>query len=253
MELKEMCRERGLRVSGTKQQMAERLASTDPAGVALGYSGELLKCSREAEEIANAKREGWRRSRLDDPDVEHIFDSEEFETEKEGLRQRFLGKECSEPSDDDVKWGMMNQRALQHTAEGNLGLCRNMYLTMADFLWRREKLKDALRLYLIVCAYDLNGAQNRGGTTAEMLQRFPVFDSTMATLAPVVVEDVRDLAKGLKYSSEDVRGAYLAATSPTSFPLAAGKTWPVLSLAIEGEIDLDDQPECFKRIRVLLA
>jgi hypothetical protein len=190
---------------------------------------------------------------MDDPDLKHIFDRQEFEAEKERLKQGFLSKAYPEPSDDDVKWGMLNRRALQHAAEGNLGLCRNMYLVMADFLSRREKLKEALRLHLVVCAYDLNGAQNRGGTPSEMLRQFPLFDPTMATLAPAVVENVQDQAEELKLSADDVRKVYLQSTSPMDFPLSPGKTWPVLSLAIEGKIDLEDQPQCFKRIRALLA
>jgi hypothetical protein len=63
-ELKKMCRERGLKVSGTKEQMAERLASVDPSGLVLGYPGELLRCSHEAEQIANARREAWKQSQL---------------------------------------------------------------------------------------------------------------------------------------------------------------------------------------------
>lgn len=114
-ELKKMCREHGLKVSGTKEQMAERLASIDPSGLPLGYPGELLKCSDEAEEIAKSRREAWEQSQLDDPDLKHIFDRHEFKTEKERLRQEFLSKGYREPSDDDVKWRMLNRRALQHT------------------------------------------------------------------------------------------------------------------------------------------
>jgi len=157
-----------------------------------------------------------------------------------------------EPSGDDIKWEMLNRQARQYSTEGNLGLCRNTYLLMADFLSRPEKLKEALRLYLIVCAYDLNGAQNRGGLPPDMLRQFPLFDFAMATLAPVVVDNVQDLAEELKFSPEDVRELYLKSTSPMNFPLPPTKTWSVLSLAIEGKIDLDDQPACFRRIRSLL-
>jgi hypothetical protein len=157
-----------------------------------------------------------------------------------------------EPTDDEVKWEMLNRQALQHSTEGNLGLCRNTYLLMADVLSRPERLKEALRLYLIVCAYDLNGAQNRGGLSAEMLRQFPIFDFTMATLAPVVVDKVRDLAEELKFSLGDVRELYLKFTLPTNSPLPPAKTWSALSLAIERKINLDDQPGCFRRIRSLL-
>jgi hypothetical protein len=252
-ELKKTCREKDLKATGTKEQMAKRLAGIDPSGLVLGYPGELLKCSHEAAQIANARREAWKQSQLDDPDLKHIFDRQEFEAEKERLKQKFLSKGHSEPSGDDVKWGMLNRGALQHAAEGNLGLCRNMYLVMAKFLSRREKLKAALRLYLIVCAYDLNGAQNRGGVPSDMLREFPLFDSTMAMLAPVVVKNVQDLAEKLEFSVEDVRELYLKSTSPTNFPLPPEKTWSVLSLAIAREIDLNDQPGFFKRIRSLLV
>ena len=251
-ELKRMCREHGLKVSGTKEQMAERLVTIDPSGLVLGYSGEMLKCSPEAEQIANARRGAWQQSQLDDPDLKHLFDRQEFESEKERLTQQFLGKGYPEPSDDDVKWGMLNRRALQHATEGNLGLCRNVYLVMGSFVSRREKPKEALRLYLIVCAYDLNGAQNRGGASAATLRQFPLFDLATATLAPVVVRNVKRLAEALGLSAENLRELYLKSTSPMNFPVAPEKTWSALSPAIQGSIDLNDQPQCFERIRSLL-
>jgi hypothetical protein len=252
-ELKRMCRERGLKVSGTKEQMAERLASLDPSGLVLGYPGELLMCSGEAEQIAKARREAWEQSQLDDPDLRNVFGRQEFEAEKERLRQRFLGKGYPEPSDDDVKWGMLNRRALKHAAESNLGLCRNTYLMMADFRSRRGKLRNALRFYLIVCAFDLNGAQNGGGASSETLRKFPLFDPKTAILAPAVVAKVVDLAERLAFSPEDLWRAFLESASLMSFPLAPEKAWSALSLAIEGKIDLDDQPRCFELIRSSLA
>ncbi len=251
-ELKKICREHGLKVSGTKLQMAERLASVDPSGLKLGYSGELLKCSDEAEQIARTRREAWEKTQLDDQDLKHSFDQQDFEEEKGRLKKQFIGKGFPEPSDDDVKWGMMNRRALQHAKNSDLGLCRNTYMMMADYLGRRGKLKDALKLYLIVCAYDLNGAANRGGASAELLRQFPLYDVKMASLAPMIVQNVRDFAEDLNFSADNVRELYQESTLPMNFPLAPEKTWPVLSLAIDGQIDLNDQPQCFKRIRSLL-
>jgi hypothetical protein len=46
-ELMRMCRDHGLSLFGTSEQMAERLVSVDPSGLTLGYPGELLKCSPE--------------------------------------------------------------------------------------------------------------------------------------------------------------------------------------------------------------
>jgi len=91
---------------------------------------------------------------------------------------------------------------------------------------------------MIVCTYDLNAAQNRGRMPAEILRQFSLFDLAMATLASVVVENVRDIAEGLRLSIRDVQELYLKSTSPTDFPLAPEKTRPVLSLAIEGKVGL---------------
>jgi hypothetical protein len=252
-ELKKLCNEHGLKLSGSKEQMAERLANIDPSASVFGYSGELLKCSQEAELIANARIEAWKRSRLDDPDLKSLFDRREFEAAREQLKQEFLAKGYIEPSDDDVKWRMLNQQATREAKEGNFGLLINTYFVQAKYLSRRGRLKDALRLTLLVCAYDLNGAQNRGSLSAKILKGFPLFDYAHATLAPAVIESLRGLVEGLKISIEEVREVYVNSTNSMGLPLPSSKTWRVLSFAIEGKIDLNNQPRCFEQIRSLLA
>lgn len=250
-ELKQLCKENGLKVSGTKEEMVERLVLVDTTGQVLGYPGELLKCSAEAATLACA----WRDAARAEADCQKQFgvSLKELSVEKEHLTQQFATKGHPAPSDDDVAWSLMNKKAMQHATEGNMGFCRNAYLMMADFLLRRQKLSEALRLYLIICSYDLNGAQNRGGTSVEMLKEYPIFDQTDAILAPVVVKHVQDLAQNLKLSHDGVRELYLESTSPLNFPLPPDKTWTVLSLAIESKIDLDNQPLCFDQIRSLLV
>ncbi|MGA2261247.1 MAG: hypothetical protein ABSH28_07420 [Acidobacteriota bacterium] len=188
-----------------------------------------------------------------DPDFTHIASRAEFDGERERLKQAFLSKGYPEPSDDDVKWSLLSKTAIQHANEGNWGLSRNMYLAMADFLTQRWKLQDALRLYLYVCALDLNGAQNRSGFSKEMLRQCPLFDPNMAIPAPVVVKQVRLIAARLKVSNDELRTRFFKVASAQHFPVRPEKGWSVLSLALGGEIDLDDQPNCFEKIRSLLA
>lgn len=250
-ELKQLCKENALKVAGTKEEMVERLALMDTTGHLLGYPGELLKCNPEAATLAWA----WREASKAASDCKQKYGAslEEFAVEKEHLAQQFAAKGFPVPSDDDVALGLMNKKAMQYAKEGNFGLCCNAYLMMADFLLPRQKLREALRLYLIVCSYDLNGAENRGGISTEMLKEFPLFDHTTATLAPGVVKHVQDLAQRLKLSGEGVMELYLKSTLPLNLPLPPDKTWSVLSMAIENKIDLDEQPQCFDQIRSLLG
>lgn len=252
-DLKSLCSQNGVKPSGTKLQMAERLLEIDATGMMLGYSGELLKCSPEGEDIANARKAAWEVTQLDDQDLRGIFDQSDFEAAKERLTAQFRQKGYSNPSDDDVKWSLLNSAALKYAKEGQLGLCGNTYLTQARFLQRRNKTQGALRLYLLVCAYDLNGAQNRGVLSPELLQKYPLFDVKMAFLAPLVVDSVRKLMAQLNYSLDQVRAMYFEATSEMGFPLKAERSWSVLCNALEGKIDLNEQPEAMRIVRELLS
>ncbi len=188
-----------------------------------------------------------------EPAFRHLVNKAEVEAEREKLKHECLIKGLPEPSDDDVKWELLVIRANHYATEGNLGLSRNMYLSMADFLTRRWKLAEALQQYLFVCVLDINGAQNRGGVSREMLSEFPLFDPRLASLAPVVMNQVRMIARTLEMSTEDIQARFLGVASASRFPVSPQRAWWVMVSALSGEIDLTDQPNCFDRIRSLLS
>ncbi len=252
-ELKELCRSHGLKVSGTKEQLAERLAVIDPTGELLGSKSTLYMCSDEAARFIEVNHHSLELASGDMRELRGLFSLEEFEAEKQSLSRRFSEKGNSPPSSDDVKWALLNRRALQYAKEANLGLCRNVYFAMADFLRRRDKLKQALLLYLLVCAYDLNGAQNRGGLSGDLLSEFLLFDRKMSSLAPAVVEEVHDIMESLPMTLDEVPQTFTQRSKAVNFPLSAERSWPVLALALEGKIDLNQQPECFEEIRQMIA
>jgi predicted RNA-binding Zn-ribbon protein involved in translation (DUF1610 family) len=187
-----------------------------------------------------------------EPAFRYLVNEAEVEAERERLKREFVLKGATGPSDDDVKWGLLVERASRYGTEGNLGLSRNMYLSMADFLTRRWKLAEALQQYLFVCALDINGAQNRGGASTETLREFPLFDPRLASLAPVVVNQVRMIGRKLEMATEDIQARFLDVASESRFPLSPQKAWLAMASALSGEIDLNDQPSCFERIRSLL-
>lgn len=136
-----------------------------------------------------------------------VAEKEEFAKEKEILRKRFGGKE---PSDNDVKWGLLNKQLIEHAKNGDWGLYRNSRFQMAEILRGEMKLKEALQTYLEVCYLDLNGPNNTGGMNdSELLKEFPSFDVTLGLIAPDIVDRVRILIKKLNITIDDVKEIFL--------------------------------------------
>ena len=251
-DLKELCRSHGLKLSGTKEQLAERLAGIDPTGELFGSREALFVCSDEALQFIATNRLSLEIASGDLRELRGLFSLSEFEAEKESLKRRFSDKGFTPPSSDDVKWSLLNKRALQYANEGNLGLCRNTYYAMASFLRRRKKLRQALPLFLLVCAYDLNGASNCGGISGDLLKEFPLFDPRFSSLAPPVVEDVQSIREALSLTLDDVSREFADATKGSNFPVPIERSWSILMRTLERKIDLNQQPQCFDEIRELM-
>jgi hypothetical protein len=181
-----------------------------------------------------------------EPDFRYLVTKAEVDSERERLRRKAVSMD---PTDDEVKWALLEKMAAKDEAENKWGLARNGYMLMADFLVRRWKLADALTLYLHVCALDLNGPQNLDSLSQDL----PPFDPATAFLAPAVVDHVRVIAKKLKLSMDDVRALFVRFSSAKGYPVTPRKSVEVLILALENKIDLNDQPHCDRQIRALLA
>jgi hypothetical protein len=89
--------------------------------------------------------------------------------------------------------------------------------------------------------------------SGKLLEQFPLFDRKMSSLAPAVVEEVRYIMEALPVTLDEVSKIFAERSTAAHFPLPAERTWPVLALAIEGNIDLNEQPDCFEKIRKLLS
>jgi DNA-directed RNA polymerase subunit RPC12/RpoP len=62
-----------------------------------------------------------------EPDFRNIATESEVRAERERLRDSFVSKGYVEPSDVDVKWGLLNRKAIEHADDGNFGLSRSMH------------------------------------------------------------------------------------------------------------------------------
>lgn len=164
-----------------------------------------------------------------------VAEKEEFAKEKEILRKRFGGKE---PSDNDVRWGLLNKQLMEHAKNGDWGLYRNARFQMAEILRGEMKLKDALRTYLEVCYLDLNGPNNTGGMNdPELLKEFPPFDPRCDSfLAPGVIDLIKRIVLKLKLSEDEVRQIYIDHNLRTEkslrLPFSAEKSWQSLEKEI---------------------
>lgn len=165
-----------------------------------------------------------------------VAEKKEFAKEKEILRKRFGGKE---PSDNDVKWGLLNKQLMEHAQNGDWGLYRNTKFQMAEILRGEMKLKDALRTYLEVCYLDLNGPNNTGGVNdPELLKEFPPFDPTKGNsfLAPGVIERIKRILKKLEMDKEKMKEDFINYNSRVEqsmrLPVAPADCWS----KIESEI-----------------
>jgi len=97
-----------------------------------------------------------------------------FADEKAKLKKRFGG---GEPSDNDVRWGLLNQERTEHAGQRDWGLYSNATFEMAELLKKEGKTTRALQFYLEVCYHDLNGPNNTGGVTdKDLLREFPPWD-----------------------------------------------------------------------------
>jgi hypothetical protein len=140
-----------------------------------------------------------------------MFNKEQVDAERVRLREPFASEGGKDPSDDDVKLALLNAMATRHAADRDWGLYRNTRLTMADFFTRRMKIEDAMRLYLEVCALDLNGPVNGNAPkTPELLREFPEFDQHSAFTAPAVLKQVRLVAARQAMSMSELQSCFMA-------------------------------------------
>lgn len=159
-----------------------------------------------------------------------IKDKEEFESAKKELTKRF-GKE---PSDNDIKWGLLNKKLMEHAQNMQFGLYRNARLDMADILRKEHKLKAALNTYLEVCYIDLNGPNNcMLPLDTETLKLLPPFDpEESAFLAPAVVDYVKNIIKKLEIKKDDIKNLFLTNNNRVykalKLPLSPDNCWDVL-------------------------
>lgn len=164
-----------------------------------------------------------------------VAEKEKIEKEREILKKRF-GKD---PSENDVRWGVLNKSLIEQAQHGDWGLYRNTRFEMAEILRKEMKFEHALQTYLEVCYIDLNGPNNTGGINdKEMLKEFPPFDPKQsAFLAPGVVDLVERIMKKLELDKNKIKSIFIKHNSRIEnslrLPLSAEDSWHSLEKEIK--------------------
>jgi hypothetical protein len=146
-----------------------------------------------------------------------------YEATKEQLTKNFKGVV---PSDNDIKWSLLNEDSIKHASVQDWGLYRNTVFQMGEILRKEEKHSMAIEKYLLVCYMDTCGPNNVGvplGQKLEFGQK--AFSKEFAFLAPGVLERVQKSAKaankdldGLKVVILDIGVKYKGAIPFTMSP-----------------------------------
>ncbi len=125
-----------------------------------------------------------------------------YQATKEQLTKNFNG---AVPSDNDIKWSLLNEDSIKHASVQDWGLYRNTIFQMGEILRKEEKHAMALEKYLLVCYIDTCGPNNVGvplGQKLEFGQK--AFSKDSAFLAPGVLERVQKSAKATNKDLESL-------------------------------------------------
>jgi hypothetical protein len=156
----------------------------------------------------------------------NLMENDDFSSAKKDLTKQF-GKE---PSLNDVKWRVYNQRILEYASQRQWGLYRNNKLDMAFLLQKENKLKQALMTMFEVLYLDVNGGRNYG-FTGEQLEELGIkeFDPKSAFLAPGVISPVQDIITELKLSMKDSKELFIQTNNKMkpskNMPVTEEKAW----------------------------
>ena len=121
----------------------------------------------------------------------------------------------------DKIWGYLNQRGMEHINAGNFGLYRNCRYNMAVFLQEEKRYKDALGMLSEVVFYDLSGLSNNYDPKYLDIYAgsfFPYKESS-ATTAPGIINDILQCQKTLGISEDELRTQLFTHMKKFSAPL----------------------------------
>ena len=159
--------------------------------------GKKVLVTREQTEILE---EQW--SIVNGTHAQFLRNKRIIENERRSLAKKF-GRE---PSENDIRWSLLNKDLMAHARNANWGLYRNAKFQMAETLRNKSKTSPALATYLEVLYIDVNGPNNTGVIRdRDLLKEFPPFNKKDGFLAPGVLSRAAKLIQELKLDDKGTR------------------------------------------------
>jgi len=207
--LKEELKKHGLKVSGKKAELVQRLLNEVSQDE---LNARFTKRTYQLTELGKQALE-------EEAYVPYIH-----RHPAEGLDIWSLNKIMHTPphmSFRDKIWGYLNQRSIEHAAAGNFGLYRNCRYSMSVFLQEEKRHKDALGMLAEVVFYDLSGLGNNFDLKYLDIYAgsyFP-YKESIATTAPGIISAILQCQKELGVSEDELRTELLDRMEKLSVPL----------------------------------
>ncbi len=192
---------------------------------------------------------------------EQLMNDPEYVQAKKELTKQF-GKE---PSINDIKWRLFNERIIKFASTKQWGLYRNNKFHMAEQLKEEEKLKEALEIYFEVCYLDLNGCRNVGSYNGKPLSKKEMdeigikeFNAEMSFLAPGVVNRIQKLISELNLSENEAENIFCTINEEMKpikdMPVSSNEAWKKFTYEIQMNkeinlLDMEDYDLLFTEIK----
>jgi len=207
--LKEELKKHGLKVSGKKDELVQRLISEVSHQE---LNSRFAKRTYQLTELGKQalEEESYvpyiHRHTLEDLDIWSL--------------NRVINEPPYMPYRDKI-WGYLNKCSIEHFAARDFGLYRNCRHHMSTFLMEEKKIKDAIGMLSEVVFYDLSGLGN--GYDPQFLdiyaQNFFPYKDSIVTMAPGITSAIVHCQKELNLSDEELKATMLDRMNRLSAPL----------------------------------
>lgn len=196
-ELKEFLKSQGLKVSGKKDDLIERvLTEADPAAVQRAFPDRTYALTAKGRAVLEANAAIVEAHK--DP-MMRIWDVPEKD-----LNRR--------PKTNDERWYEMNVAYMDHAQKGDFGLARNVRLDMAELLISEGRYADAIDTLCSVMVHDLSGVGNNYNHQLFLQvgasHLFP-YEKSLATIPPGVIKLVRKCQKSANMGEDELQSLLL--------------------------------------------